>query len=51
MFIQETLVKHQKHNTGRTHITQWDTQSKNGIKTDKRTNAIDKLPIQTQWRK
>jgi len=34
MFIQETLVKHQKHNTGRMHMTRWDTQSNKCIMPD-----------------
>ena len=51
MFIQETLVKYQKHNTGRANLTRWDTQINNYIKPEKSTNKEDKLPMQTQWRK
>lgn len=55
MFIQDhmvkQLVKHQKHNSGRTNMPRWDTQIKNCITTDKITNKTDKKPMQTQWRK
>ena len=55
MFIQDhlvkQLVKHQKHNSGRTHMPRWDTQIKNCITPDEITKKKDELPMQTQLQK